>query len=1010
MKLISCCGLLALTLSAWSAGKAETPDFIAGAIKNVGGGYFDTGYKFTMLAYPKTMSIAAELTVTDDTYVGNNAAFFGYWKSNEKGRMFFRLSGWTRQAWFDGGNQSFGSASSGARETMSVNFATAKLFWNATEKELTNPPVEDCTYSLHVFGYNRQGNNYDNTKFKFHSLTVTEQESEGGDAVTAHEFVPCCQKGRPALYDRITGKIIYGSTDAFELYDYDIAVAADNSLLVSAVCGAPRTLTLNAGAEYVFDGVHVLSPITVAALPVSGKIKVSLSTATSKGVYTLMENLPEDFSTDSFEIGTLPVGNRGILVKDGSTLKLQLSATDAILPDLMADSIRNDGVGYFNCGYKYKVSAFPKTARVEVDFFTADQAAGTAPGPTVAGGSRALWGYQFGDDKLFFRFNGSTPQVWSNGGNATGDATAGDMTFVADYLTSEFIWGSKRGSFTAASRDSQYAYLLFARCSSGNVVENSVYDLKAYRIYETSDGETVSRKHDYRPARKADVNGLYDVVSGEFVEPTAATAEFTLTGARSRLAVNGEVAFVAGEQSIASLAAHAVGWELTRDADGEIVSSGEGATAAFTMPATPATLIWKCNLPLTEGDVKAVKETESYVSMSVAGAVTLNFDLMARLVLKSGLMLEPDAAVTVNYSRIHGPGVYTLIANAGTATAVDKFTFVTALPEGLSGTLALAGADLVLLVRGTIAAEADLPECLLASVRNDGVGYVDLGYKYHVSSYPHTARIELDYATSDYAGYGVDGMESVRALFGYQDNYHKLIVRYSGSAGQVWSQSGGSSFSDMSSGDIQVVADYMTGRIAWDSHEVDFAVPDRDGLYSYLLFARCMNADVKEKSLYDLKAFRIYEQTAENGEVVKAYDYRPCLTGGRLALWDSVHKTYKYLDDGHYTAGNSVYPDDVYGTSSVTQEFASAWTVSPRAVAVRPSDLDHRFTFIADGTLVLKESTSVLTVTRYSADGTVLEREDLGPQTAGAVLSVPLKGAVKAVVMSERLPLLLILR
>ncbi len=998
-----------LALGGLCNAKAEVPDFLADTIGNVGGGYFDTGYKFKMSDYPKTTGVSVGITMTDDTVNGNNAAVFGYWVSNSD-RMFFRFSSTgAGQAWYDDSYKEFGSGWSGD-VTMYIDYVNKHLCFNTVTNAIEDEhmPSRDGGRSFHVFGYNRGGSNFDNTKFKFRQMQVMECASDSSVALV-HEYVPCYSQGRPALYDTVADTVIFGSGGGFRLYGYDIAVAAGKSMIVSESCSSPRSLTLNAGAEYVFDGASTLTPDSVATIPGAGKVKVSLSANSGQGEYLLIDNLPSGYSLDSFELGSLPVGVVGSLVKDGGKLKLRLAARDISLPEAIGGSIRNDGVGYFNCGYKYKTSAFPKTARLEVDFSSTDYGAGTAPEPVISNGQRALWGYGYGDDKFFFRYSDRSMQVWHNGGWNACSVPVGDASFCGDYMAGSFTCGNSTYEFTAASRDSEYAYLLFARCNgSGSVLENSIYDLRAYRVYVTDDGVASRLAFDYRPACMNGVNGLFDAVSGGFVEPTANTSDFTLNNVSYRLSANGEVAYVSGEQSVASIEANAEAWELVRDSDGTVVESGTGATAEFTMPQTAASLRWKHSLSLADGETKSLDGTEAYVFMSVAGAARLDFGLMSRIVLDDGLVLGNDAAVDVSYADLHGAGVYTLIKNAGAGTDVSKFSLET-LPEGLSGEIALSGADLVLKVRGAIAGEDALPDRMLTYVRNDGVGYLDTGYKYHVSTYPKTVRLELDYHTDDAAG-GTAGIGSVRALFGYQDSYHKLIVRYSNSAGQIWSAKGYDTCNNVASGDLHCSVDYLGGTVSWGANSHEFTVPDRDAAYPYLLFARGSNASVTENSLFDLQSFRIWERSEADADPVKVHDYRPCVKGGRLALYDLAGKTYKYLDDVHFAAGEASYPADIYGTTSVTQEFPSAWTVSSRAVKVRPSDIDHCFTFIADGQLVLKQPTSFVSISRHTADGSLVECVNLGPQVAGANISVTLDGAVKVVVRNKRPPFEIIIR
>jgi hypothetical protein len=423
--------------------------------------------------------------------------------------------------------------------------------------------------------------------------------SDGETEKRTHWFRPCCSDGKAALYDVDTGETLYPSTGGFTLSGYDITLAAGSVHKVAAVSSRPRNLSLAAGAHLIFDGEHFISPENEVQLPSSGTVGVTLERALGRGTYVLIENLPTDFNLSRFSMVSVPNGLMGSFVRRGTTLMMVLTTPEKVFPDAIADTLRSDGHGYINTGYSYHAAAYPKTARISLDFNTSDKAFGTPPGPTTESFQPALFGFQHSTLRTLFRYDSTIAQWWDDGGyKKVTSEISGDQTVMVDYINKKAAWGAYTDDFACAETDSSYPYFIFANNKNGSMDKLSVFDFKEMTIYEMNDSQVYSLVRDFVPCINNGTPGVYDKVNGGIQYPVSSTNGFTVSGAKWRIKVNGEVVYTNGIVSFESSATVAPDfWKVVRDSDGIQIADGTGALASFEMPEASVTLSWKYRKP-----------------------------------------------------------------------------------------------------------------------------------------------------------------------------------------------------------------------------------------------------------------------------------------------------------------------------------------------------------------------------------------------------------------------------
>lgn len=216
----------------------------------------------------------------------------------------------------------------------------------------------------------------------------------------------------------------------------------------------------------------------------------------------------------------------------------------------------------------------------------------------------------------------------------------------------------------------------------------------------------------------------------------------------------------------------------------------------------------------------------------------------------------------------------------------------------------LLAASAVLMSVKIMASERKVwPEALADSLSSDGVGYVDLGYKYHMSSFPKTARIVCQFYNHDWGNStGVtDGpvlsTKLPRTVFGYQDapSGCMSVARINGGKAEFYYGAWKSANMNCGRKDSIATIDYLNASASWyyqeDDKTLEFTgvtAPIKDATGSYYLFANNVcTGENRWQGIYKFKNLRIYELT-ESGEEECARDYVPCFDKGRFGVYDKV--------------------------------------------------------------------------------------------------------------------------
>ena len=991
---------------------AARPDFYADVLKSDGVGGLDTGYKNKRKDYPKTSRIEFSFysgnggkgEAPGPVAEGNQRSVFGYVVGNDN-KFLFRYDGLTTaQIWFaPNSHKQVNSAHGDVTIELDQEKDTAK--WGAMSFDGVTGADVDTGISYYIFSHNSSKIFSNPSVIDFKSMKIYEiSRAEGEESLVRH-YRPCYIGGKVAVHEVNTDTIIYPSSDGFTIYGYDIDLAAGSHLAVSYKCASPRSLKLDSGAVLEFDGDATLSPEKPVSRPDTGKVIVSLVQGKGKGRYVLMDNLPDDYNLSVFELGSLPHGNAGLLSKEGTSLVLTLRAETGEIPDAIAASVRSDGHGYFDTGYKYRSGV---TSRISFDFFTADYAKGSQPGPIVDDPIRSLMGYQKAGsgNRTIVRYSEQSVQIWYENDYKTiySGVNGGDMSFELDYGNNKIVWGD--AEFDDASwgnENSSYSYYIFAVNLENEVSRPSVFDFYSMKIYE-KDGENEKLVCDFMPCVKDGRAALFDNAKACLVYPAGDTNGFTAANAKWRLNANGETLFASGNLSIACSGFDSPkGWVLIRDFDGAMLYGGDGVTANFSMPECTASLVWVYDDRMVDAaDTAMVDGVEAFRDLTLNAGSELEFARNGMIYLTGNLNLPESGEVKISYNQVKACGSYTLLQGIPETVSLSRFT-LGALPEGFSGMFERHGNRLVLKIVGEPAELAGVPDALSESVRSDGHGYFDTGYAYCNSEAKKTSRILFDFKSSDYGkgsapGPVVSDSNTQYTIFGYQNSTKKLLVRYQSQSSQIFYDSNYKTFYSKLTGDILVDVDFQNKTAKWaDSTVSDFElnVPERP--MNFYVFALNNDRVASKKSVFDFKSMKIYETDGANEKLV--HDFLPCWHNGRAGMYDATSRSIIYPtgDTNGFAVAGLKYPSDIYGPVA-TQEFARIISVSPRAVRVPEFTSDDEYVFIADGRITAKANISGLSVLRYGHMGELLSVKEFGSLAVGYGLDIEMQGAAKAVV------------
>ena len=122
------------------------------------------------------------------------------------------------------------------------------------------------------------------------------------------------------------------------------------------------------------------------------------------------------------------------------------------------------------------------------------------------------------------------------------------------------------------------------------------------------------------------------------------------------------------------------------------------------------------------------------------------------------------------------------------------------------------------LMSAALPGETVWPEAIADSLSSDGAGYVDLGYRYHVSSFPKTARIVCDIYDRDW-GKGRAPGPTVNngkcTVFGFcESKTSASVARYSGGNANFVYNDGEVSY-QCGRHDTTITIDYVNQTASW---------------------------------------------------------------------------------------------------------------------------------------------------------------------------------------------------
>ena len=693
-------------------------------------------------------------------------------------------------------------------------------------------------------------------------------------------------------------------------------------------------------------------------------------------------------------------------------------------PEALADSLTSDGTGYVDLGYRYRMSSFPKTSRIVCELYDNSWGSGRDPGPVLSTSfPRTIFGYQDSGSGCMSvaRYSGSNAQVYYGGWVNTSKSCGRLDTVVSiDYVNNSAVWSYSEGSgktlefsgVTAPVKDATGSYYLFANnVHNGENLWQGIFAFKNLRVYEKAESGDENLARDYVPCINNGEYGVFDKVTHEIFKIQNECVGFNVANARWRLTVGDQVTFVSGVQSIdCPSGTDADGWMLVSDRDGSIIESGRGTKAAFTMPTSAATLLWAEDMELEPGATMDIAEALTIANLAFGESSALSFTPGAMLTVFGDIQFPESGMVNISAERFTASGVYPLIAIKGGAIDLANFKVV-ALADGLLGSFELRGEVLCLRITGKSAENAAKPDRILQSLTSDGTGYVDLGYRYHMSSFPKTSRIVCELYDSTYGTGRQSGPQtgdSPKTVFGYQnpDTRSVSIARWSGSKCD-FVYNGYNRVGDfIGKNDIAITIDYISGTASWSTssdgkcHEYSgLASPSSDGACAYYLFANNVydSGATLWQGIFAFKNLRIYEKTESDDEVL-ARDYVPALKDGKPCVYDKKTGCISSVQNETvgFVATGASWPAEVF--PEISQQFGNACTVSRLPVSLPAFSPETEYVFTADGTISLKRDIESLSVVSYSADGEVVNSELLSNPEKGRNIEVKVGTASRTVV------------
>ena len=1005
--------VLAVLLSGiGSAVLADVPDFLVEKIRSDGVGWIITDYFYKYTTSPRTSRVTLDFYdysygkgIAPGPMTTNTApAVFGFWEAS-KGKPLSCCrwySSYKQQIWGEGW-QSFAANATQGDNTIEIDYVNRTARWhnqivNSYATSETNSP-----YAYGIFTWNYNGTGGSPSVYDFRNFKIYETSDGGVTETLVRDFVPCCANGVAAIYDKVTGVVIYPTTTGFTIPMTNVTLAAGATLRISSGDYAPKSLALGEDCALMFDGAHTLSPETTVVLPAAGTITVSLEANTGLGRYTLIENLPSDYALSAFQLGTVPAGYTGALEKDGAKLMLVLADDGSrYYPQAFGETLTSDAHGHIDTEYRYKYTTPPRTSRVKIDFYTTTKAKGTEGDGPYTAATRVIFGFlQNGTSISYARITSpdDDPQMWGYNYDflKKGSVASGDNTIEFDYINSTARWNTVSAALATCVSDATLTYWIYDWNAPGSGYSPcpSVFDLKNFSVYETSDGGTTETLvRDFVPCVDKNRAAIYDRVTCEVKYPAASTNGFVCGSPMWRLRLNSETLFKTAGTPIAYVASEATvpdGYLIVNELDDSVFARGSGSQVAFTMPSAALAVLWTRDGAVAADGTLPVASELRYNDLTLGAGATLAFGKDGLISVSGDLTLPAEGTVTVAYDGITGPGLYTLMRGLDENVDLTKFVGGTLVPQGYIATFARYGDKLVMRVAEDLA--ADTPGVRVASFTTDGSGYVDTGYYYKYSAYLKTSRIWFDCYLQNKGRVPGSSDAYRHSPFGYLSNgtsisYASIYNEWF----QIWGGNSSSNYyywtASAKNGRTVIELDYLGDKATFGTYSPTGIYPsETDASRSYYLFSCNGNASPAYLTFYGC---RIYE-TPDGSSETLVRDFVPCVKNGKAQIYDAV--TGNSLQPTNEAAGFTVD----YGT--VTQQFACAWTTCAGAPVTLPEFApQNAYTFVADGTFTTRVAMDSVTIATYDAGGVLVTAVTENAVYPHTIFIVALDGAAKAVV------------
>ena len=565
------------------------PEALGLSLRSDGHGYIDTAYLFKSTTLPKT---ARAEFLFNDTTGGKGAApgptissdargVFGFWHGDQRsGARWYS----TESLRLGSGNGSWSESSkvSAGDQSICINYLNGEVSWGESASALGIPTTDsDNRYYIYNL-YNGVGpmNTAGSSVFSFRELKIYETSDNFATETLARDFVPCVDRGKPGIYDRVTGIVRHpeADTNGFVLVDTQWRVGVKNDVAYVAA-GSPQSFATDGDGYLVlrrFDGgvvasgsgvmasftmptagVEVVSTMnkTVAAssveqvlthvyahdltlglesqlvfapegqivisgtllLPEEGSVSLTVDAVTGPGTYVVLRGVTSSIDLSKFSAGVTTSGYVASLERRDDEIVLRVADDPSGAPRFVK-SVRSDGDGWIDTDYHYHGATYPKTAKVRFDFTNYNY----GRKPSATSGFAAQFGFWNGS---LFRSSGSDLTFWDGAVTAVGGfPKSGRIKLEIDYsnalstITTDSKTTKIKENITVSKSDNPAQTYYVCGCMGNN--SPSYEDIHSFQIWACDEQGNESLAVDYVPCVSAGKAALYDKVRKIVTFPT----------------------------------------------------------------------------------------------------------------------------------------------------------------------------------------------------------------------------------------------------------------------------------------------------------------------------------------------------------------------------------------------------------------------------------------------------------------------------------------------------------